>query len=113
MKLLTKEIEQALEKQGDLSEKSAEEIRVICKFFNPTGVGTWYIYDREKDFPDIFWCYANLDDPEMAELGTVSLTELSEFRGQFGLKIERDLHFPINEYTLQQIIDAVQTGKHI
>jgi len=36
------------------------------------------------------------------EFGTVSLTELAEYRGRLGLGIERDLHFtatkPISEY---------------
>jgi hypothetical protein len=113
MKLLTKEIETALNKLGDISQKSPSEIRVIFKLFNPAGAGTWYIYDRERREPDIFWCYANIGDPEMAECGTVSLTELSEFRGRFGLGIERDLHFPINKYTLQEVINALQTGKQL
>jgi hypothetical protein len=38
----------------------------------------------------------------LPEFGTVSLTELAEYRGRFGLGIERDLHFrargPISAY---------------
>jgi len=40
----------------------------------------------------------------MAELGTFSLDELQDFRGKFGLGIERDLHF--KEKTLKEVMDA-------
>ena len=42
MKLITKEIEAAFAKQGDCSDKPATEIKVIAKFFNPAGAGTWF-----------------------------------------------------------------------
>ena len=103
MELLNKEILQAFEKQGDTSQKSAEDIKVIVKFFNPTGGGRWYA--AEYDPVDrIFFGYANLGDSEMAELGTFSLDELQAFKGKFGLGIERDLHF--KERTLKEVMDA-------
>lgn len=111
MKLLTKEILNAFKKQGDTSEKTAEKIKVIAKFFNPTGAGTWYLY--EYDGYDIFWCFANLGDRDCAECGTVSLSELKTFRGRFGLGIERDMSFPIGRYTLQEIIDKIKQGEHV
>ena len=79
------------------------QFNVIVKFFNPTGGGRWYA--AEYDPVDrIFFGYANLGDPEMAELGTFSLDELQDFRGKFGLGIERDLHF--KEKTLKEVMDA-------
>jgi hypothetical protein len=111
MMLLTKEIVRAFEKQGDTSQKSADEIKVICKLFNPSGAGTWYLYERIDE--DIFMCFANLGDPQMAECGTVSLTELKDFRGMFGLGIERDRWFDIGEKTLQEVIDIVKDGRHV
>ena len=112
MKLLTKEILDAFKKQGDTSEKEGSEIKVICKFFNPTGCGTWYCYEY---FPDdrIFMGYAELGDLQCAECGTISLDELEEFKGRFGLGIERDKNFPIGKMTLDEVRDAVQSGKHI
>lgn len=106
MKLLTKQIENAFAKLGDISQKNANEIKIICKWFNPSGGGTWYVYDREKDEPDIFWCFANLGDPQFAECGTVSLSELESLRvPPFGLGIERDKYFEIGKYTLKDIMD--------
>ncbi len=103
MKLLTKELLEKFKKQGDTSNKNADEIGIIAKFFNPTGVGTWFV--AEYDPVDrIFFGYANLGDPEMAELGSFSLNELQQFKGRFGLGIERDLFF--KNKTLKEVMDA-------
>ncbi|MCX5751370.1 MAG: DUF2958 domain-containing protein [Candidatus Saganbacteria bacterium] len=103
MELLTDELLEEFKKQGDTSNKTADEVRVIAKFFNPTGVGTWFA--TEYDPVDrVFFGFANLGDSEMAELGTFSLDELQEYRGRFGLGIERDLHF--HNHTLKEVMDA-------
>jgi len=108
-KLITKKDLELFEKQGDTSEKSMEEITVITKLFNPTGAGTWYLYEKLDD--DVYMCFANLGDIEMAELGTVSIKELAEFKGMFGLGIERDKFFePTN---LKEIYDKVKGGIHV
>jgi len=105
MELLTKELLQAFEKQGDTSQKHAGEIKIISKYFNPAGAGTWYLYEfNETD--RIFWCFADLGIPDCAECGTVSLDELINLELPFRLKIERDLYFPVAKYTLQEIIDG-------
>lgn len=59
----------------------------LIKLFNPTGVGTWYIaeYDPETR---IAYGLAHIHE---AELGSFSMAELVEYRGRFGLPIERDL----------------------
>ena len=59
------------------------------KLFNPTGAGTWYIsaYDPETRRA---YGYA---DVQVGEYGYISMEELVDFRGQFGLPIERDLHW--------------------
>ena len=111
MKLITKEIEKAFEKQGYTGDLYPEEIKIICKLFNPVGVGTWYLYENEGN--GIFQCFANLNDPEMAECGAVSLHELESLELPFGLKIERDLSFPIGKHTLKHIIDTIKGGGHI
>ena len=102
MKLLTKELEAKFAAQGDCSEKKAKDIQVIAKFFNPTGAGTWFLSEWIPE-DRVFFGFANLGDPEMAELGYVSLDELESFKGVMGLGIERDLHF--KGCTLQEVID--------
>jgi len=102
MKLLTEELIKEFQKQGDTSQKKAEDIRIIAKFFNPTGAGTWFATEYDP-VERVFFGYANLGDPEMAELGTFSLDELQSYKGRFGLGIERDLHF--HDKTLKDVLD--------
>ena len=105
MKLLTKEVLEQFNEQGDTSEKKAEDIKIICKYFNPAGAGSWYCYEFVPE-DKIFWCFADLGMPDCAECGTVSLTELEELKLPFGMGIERDLFFPVGKFTLQEIIDG-------
>lgn len=58
-------------------------------------------------------CFANLGDPEMAECGTVSMSELLEFKGMFGLGIERDKFFKPLSITLEEVINKVKAGGHV
>lgn len=112
MKLFTKEIEKAFEKQGDCSEKEMEEIKIICKLFNPCGAGTWYLYEKETD--DIYWAFVELGDPTYAEMGTVSISELTRIKfPPFGLPIERDMFVSPGDYTLKEVWDIVKDGGHV
>jgi hypothetical protein len=111
MKIMTKEIEKAFAKQGYTGKLSADKIKIVCKLFNPVGAQTWYLYEKEDN--DVFWCFANLGDPVNAECGTVSLSELMSLRLPFGLKIERDMHFPVSKVTLKEVQDKIQSGGHI
>lgn len=111
MKIITKAIEKAFEKQGDTSRKSMQDIKIVMKLFNPVGAGTWYIYEHIED--DIYMCFANLGDPVCAELGTVSLDELMSIKLPFGLSIERDMHFDPLSRTLQDVYDTVKAGGHV
>ena len=107
MKLLTKAIEAAFVKQGDTSRKSSKDIKVICKFFNPVGMGTWWLFERLDE--DVFMAFCLLDDPTFAEIGTVSLSEFESLKLPFGLGIERDTSFEVGEKTVQQVIDEVKS----
>lgn len=111
MKIITKEIEAAFAKQGYTGNKSAKDIKIVLKLFNPTGAGTWYLYEKEDD--DIYWAFVNLGDAEMAECGRVSMQELTSFRGRFGLPLERDMHFKPMSMTLQEVQDKVKSGQHV
>lgn len=95
MKLLTAAIRKSLPKLYS-QEKVADPIARV-KFFNPTGAGTWF--GTEFDGEDLFFGWAVLV-PGCGELGYFSLAELAEFKGRFGLGIERDLYFtpcPLSE----------------
>lgn len=73
----------------------------VVKLFNPCGAGTWLLTEINPDDETIAWALCDLG-MGCAEFGTVSLTELAEYRGRLGLGIERDLHFtakgPISAY---------------
>ena len=111
MKILTQEILDAFKKQGKTGRKSAKDIKIVLKLFNPTGAGTWYIYEKEDE--DIYWAFVNLGDVDCAECGTVSMSELLDFRGMFGLPIERDKFFKPLSISLEEVINIVKSGGHV
>ena len=88
MKLLTKEIIKKLPPLYANDGKNPEDVPVVVKFFNPTGIGTWYITEYSPE-ERIFYGLCCIHE---AELGYVSQDELEHFRGRFGLGIERDLY---------------------
>ena len=87
MKLLTEEIKKQLPPLGATAEQS--DPMAIVKFFNPTGIGTWWAAEFDPE-SGIFFGKADLGFPE---LGTFSLDELQGYKGPFGIGIERDIHF--------------------
>lgn len=89
MKLITKDIEKKL------LNASHDNMAPICKFFNPAGRGTWLITKMESD-KDTLWGYADLG-MDCVEFGTISLSELTNVRLPFGLKIERDLWWEVDK----------------
>ena len=55
--------------------------------------------------------FVNLGNPQDAELGYISITEIENLRLPMGLKIERDLHFdPMN---LGELINKIKQGDHV
>ena len=73
----------------------------VVKLFDPCGAATWLLTEIDPDDETVAWglCDLGMGFPEF---GTVSLTEMAEYRGPLGLGIERDLHFeargPISAY---------------
>lgn len=95
MNLMTKELEKLFEKYPLGSQDGlGGQAKVIVKYFNPVGVGTWFITEGNKlDNGDYeMFGYCHLGDDEYAELGYVMLSELEKLNLPFGLKIERDLY---------------------
>jgi hypothetical protein len=76
-----------------------KEFKAVVKFFNPSGIGTWFLseYDPERK---VFFGLCCLHDKE---LGYVTEQELKEIKcPPFGLGIERDSMFEVNKYTLEE-----------
>ena len=83
----------------------------VVKLFDPCGAATWLLTEIDPEDETVAWglCDLGMGFPEF---GTVSLTELAEYRGRLGLGIERDLYFkargPISAY-----IDAAAKADRI
>ena len=84
----------------------------VVKLFNPCGAGTWLLSELDPEYPDE--CAFGLADLGFGtpELGSVGLTELSAYRGPFGLGIERDIHFT-GKYPLSVYAEAARAAGHI
>jgi hypothetical protein len=102
---MTEALEKKFPKWGSTAENPASETKVIAKFFNPTGAGTWYAAEYDRVTGDCFG-FADLGDPSCAELGYFSLAELEGVRVAMGLTIERDIHFEPGSVTLKDLIDG-------
>ena len=106
MELLTKELEKKFEDFPLYSQDGKFGLaKVIVKYFNPCGVGTWLITEGQRtddgDFEMFGYCH--LGDDENAELGYVRLSELQAIKGPLGIGIERDLYFD-EDCTLENAI---------
>ena len=97
MELMTERLERRFAEIGRQDE--AKDPIVIAKFFNPAGAGNWYATEY---FPETkcFYGYVSIFGDHNDEWGYFTLRELEDYRGHFGLGIERDLYFaerPISE----------------
>ena len=107
MQLMTKELEEVF-KQFPLGSQDGlrGNAKVIAKYFNPMGAGTWFITEAEKqengDF--MMYGYCHLGDSDSAEFGYVTLSQLQEIKLPFGMTIERDLYLSKDS----TIIDAMK-----
>jgi hypothetical protein len=103
MKLLTKELLARFAKLGR-QEDSADPI-VVAKFFNPTGAGTWYATEYDPETNEFFG-YVSIFGDDCDEWGSFSLNELENYRGKFGLGIERDLYF--DEKQISEVVPSAK-----
>ena len=103
MKLLTKELIKEFEKQGHTDGKDPKDIKVIAKFFNPLGAGTWYATEYLPD-ERLFFGFVSLYNDYNDELGYFSLDDFINYKGPLGIGIERDRYF--GDHTLQEILDG-------
>jgi len=105
MKLLTKELLKKFRAQGNTDGKPTNEIKIIAKFFNPTGPGTWYAIEYLED-EKLFFGFVSLFNDFNDELGYFSLKELESYKGPLGIGIERDVYF--GEHTLEEILNGAR-----
>jgi hypothetical protein len=114
--VLTKEVLEKLPKLYSQSEKDSAEVKVIVKFFDPTGSWTWYATEGEPTGEKITeGAFAGSDDYKFfgyvqgfeGELGYFTLGELStakaQCKGLQALPIERDIRFGFNT-TLAEVM---------
>ena len=101
MKLITKKIEQKLLSKPMYSTDGNPIKDVLVKFFNPCGIGTWYVFEAEKNESTNDWEFFGLVDLHDKELGYFTLNELQSIKLPFGLSIERDLYFNNKKYNCE------------
>ena len=102
-KRITKAIIDALAKTpyGSTENTPNDDKKVIARFFNPLGRGTWYVLEDSMFFKDGEPKDADHVDENMIvfgaaslgyglELGDISLKELLDQKLPFGLYVERD-----------------------
>ncbi len=86
---MTKEIAEKAQAQYPMG--SDMDQLIVAKFFDPNGSSwSWYLMNQDPEEPDYLW---GIVDGFAIEMGSFSLSELQNFRGRFGLGIERDLYF--------------------
>ena len=104
MELLTKTQEQKLIEN---EKNNVDDAKVVVKLFNPEGAGTWFLHKLVKE-DDIAYGLCHIMEPEY---GAVSMHELREHTGRFGLGVERDIHFPENKYTISEVEAKLEQGE--
>ena len=93
MKLLTKEIEKRFEKYPLYSQDGKGlDAEVVVKFFNPCGVGTWLITEGQKNEKGKWEMFGMAELGGEWEWGYINFEELENFKGRWGLGIERDMY---------------------
>ena len=108
MKLFSKDIETQLQAQYLLG-NHLEVQKVICKIFNPYGIGTWYLLNQDPEDPDYLWAIVDLYE---VEIGSVRKSDLEDtLLTPMKLPLERDLHF--NTLNAKDAYDQLLAGKHV
>ena len=108
MKLLTEEQRTKLLANG----ARRGDHKPVVKWCNPCGAGTWLLTELDPEYPDE--CGFGLADLGFGtpESGSIGLLELIEYRGSFGLGIERDIHFTA-AFPLSIYAEAARAAGHI
>jgi Protein of unknown function (DUF2958) len=114
MKLLTQELRSELlangcEQAKVKGTKAEKDFWPVVKLFYPAGPQTWLLTELDPDDEDVAWGLCDLG-MGFAEFGTVRISELENFVGRAGLRIERDLHFKAKASISRYIEAAGKAG---
>ena len=114
MKLFTQLQFEKLLKNGEIQRplkgtKQEKDFQPVVKIFAADANATWLLSEIDPDCHDIAFglCDLGMGFPE---LGSVCLSELSSFRGRFGLPLERDLHFTADKTLSEYAREASKSG---
>jgi hypothetical protein len=110
MKLFTETILKSIPSLGSTGNMALDKIKVRVKLFNPLGPQKWFITEYDPKTKEAFG-FVTLGDPQCAELGYINIQEIEDIKLPLGLKIERDLHFPLTP--LNEVMDKINAGKHV
>lgn len=112
MKLITKEIDRVLRRNGEDAAKGINtgERKPPLRLFMPDGAGTWIISERDPGDPDILFGLCDLGHG-FPELGSVRLSELESVTGPHGFKIERDAWFTGDKTLAEYYDEARRAGR--
>ena len=107
MKLITKEIEEAIKNTpyGSTENVKLDDKKVIARFFNPTGAGTWYVLE-DDDWENGRVVFGAATLGYGLELGSISIDELESLKLPLGLRIERDKSVQPLQKTLGELRKA-------
>jgi hypothetical protein len=101
-----------LRKNYDINEEhlkndlDTEDFEPIVKYFNPIGIGTWYLSELSPD--NIGFGICHLFE---IELGYVCLKELKSLKLRWDLKIEKDLYFSTGGLKLSELYDQLKQSE--
>jgi len=93
MKLITKEIEKAAPPLYSTEDVALGDKTVVAKFFDPTGRFTFYMFEYDPGERCAFgWCVSPFGS-DCDEPGYMTIDEMEDIKGAWGLGIERDMYF--------------------
>ena len=72
--------------------------KVYVKFFCSWSRWTWYAFEG-SEMENGYYEFFGMVDSQCKEMGGFLLSELEGIRGPGGLRIERDMHFSITNYS--------------
>ena len=90
-KLMTLSLEKALQRRPiGSTEEYGPRARIVTKYFNPCGAGTWLVTEGEKQKNGdwLFFGYVHIQE---WEAGYFMLSELENVELPYGMGIERDV----------------------
>lgn len=84
-----------------------KNFKPVVKFFNPAGVGAWYLSELSPEIIGFGVCHIH-----EVELGYVCLEELAALKLRGGLTIVKDQCFSNKGLTLDALLERLKKGEH-